>query len=120
MQDDRLWGFEQSLWLEGRDNYKEKVDSEVVMVLPQPPYVLTGEAALHAVMATPVWDRAELTERRVARPQEGLIVIAYRVRAEKDGHSGYEAWCSSVFRRLEHEHWTVVQHQQTPVGVVQA
>ena len=40
MQDDRLWGFEQSLWLEGRENYREKVDPEVVMVLPRPPYVL--------------------------------------------------------------------------------
>ena len=119
MQDDRLWGFEQSLWLEGRDNYREKVDPKVVMVLPQPPYVLTGKEAIGAVMATPVWDRAELTDRHVARPQEGLIVIAYRVRAEKDGHAGYAAWCTSVFRRLEHEHWTVVQHQQTPVADVQ-
>ena len=115
MQDDRLWGFEQSLWLEGRENYREKVDPEVVMVLPQPPFVLAGQRAIDAVMATPVWDRAELTERHVSRPQEGLIVIAYRVRAEKDGHAGYEAWCSSVFRRLEPEVWHVVQHQQTPI-----
>ena len=115
MQDDRLWGFEQSLWLEGRENYREKVDPEVVMVLPQPPYVLSGEEAIGAVMATPVWDRAELADRRVSRPQEGLIVVGYRVRAEKDGHARYEAWCSSVYRRLEHEAWRVVQHQQTPV-----
>ena len=115
MQDDRLWGFEQSLWLEGRENYREKVDPEVVMVLPQPPYALIGEDAIAAVIATPVWDRAELTDRRVSRPQEGLIVVAYRVRAEKDGGgAGYEAWCSSVYRRLEHEVWRVVQHQQTP------
>ena len=120
MQDDRLWGFEQSLWLEGRENYREKVDPEVVMVLPRPPGVLTGREAIEAVMATPVWDRAELTDRRVSRPQEGLIVIAYRVRAEKDGHAGYEAWCTSVLRRLEHEVWHVVQHQQSPVLGVEA
>ena len=115
MQDDRLWGFEQSLWIEGRDNYREKVDPEIVMVLPRPPYVLTGDQAIEAVMATPVWDRAELTERHVARPQEGLIVVGYRVDAEKEGHAGYAAWCSSVYRRLEHEVWQVVQHQQTPI-----
>ena len=120
MQDDRLWGFEQSLWLEGRENYREKVDAEVVLVLPQPPFVLAGQQAIDAVMGTPVWDRAELTERHVARPQEGLIVIAYRVRAEKDDHAGYEAWCSSVFRRLEHEVWHVVQHQQTPITLLQS
>lgn len=115
MQDDRLWGFEQSLWLQGRENYREKVDPEVVMILPRPPYVLAGEDAIAAVMATPVWDRAELTERHVGRPQEGMIVVAYRVRAEKDDQTSYEAWCSSVYRHLEHEVWRVVQHQQTAI-----
>ena len=71
-------------------------------------------------MATPTWDRAELSDRHASRPQEGLIVVAYRVRAEKDGHAGYEAWCSSVHRRLQHELWPVVQHQQTPVGALPA
>ena len=115
MDDDRLWGFEQSLWLEGEDNYREKVDPEVQMVLPVPPYVYSGEEAIAAVSATPVWDRAELTERRVSRPQEGLIAIAYHVRAEKGGHAGYQAHCTSVMRWLEHGVWKVVQHQQLPL-----
>lgn len=113
MDDNRLWGFEQSLWTEGPENYREKVDSEVVMILPRPPFAFHGETAINAVAATPVWDRAELTERTVSRPQEGLIVIGYRVRAERDGGSSYEAWCTSTIRRLEHEVWRVVQHQQT-------
>lgn len=115
MDDDRLWGFEQSLWIEGPENYREKVDPDVIMVLPQPPYVFIGEQAISAVENTPVWERAEFTERQVSRPQEGLIVVGYRVQAENDGHAGYEAHCTSVIRRLEHEVWRVVQHQQTPV-----
>lgn len=115
MDDDRLWGFEQSLWLEGEENYREKVDPEVQMVLPMPPYVHSGEEAITAVSSTPVWDRADLTERRVSRPQEGLIVIAYHVQAEKEGAAGYQAHCTSVIRRLEHEVWRVVQHQQLPL-----
>jgi hypothetical protein len=114
MDDDRIWSFEQSLWTEGPDNYREKCDDQILMVLPHPPYVFAGEQAIEAVANTPVWDRAELTERQVSRPQEGLIVIAYRVRAEKEGHQGYEAHCTSVLRWLEHEVWRVVQHQQTP------
>ena len=114
MDDERLWGFEQSLWIAGPDNYEEKVDDEVLMVLPHPPYVYAGREAKEAVKSTPVWDRAELDQRQVSRPQEGLIVIAYRVRAEKEGHQGYEAHCTSVIRRLEHEVWRVFQHQQTP------
>lgn len=114
MDDSRLWSFEQSLWTEGPDNYREKVDADVVMVLPRPPYVLHGDAAIDAVADTPVWERAELTERTVARPQEGLIVIGYHVAAER-GDERYEAHCTSVIRRLEHEVWRVVQHQQTPM-----
>lgn len=70
MDDERLWSFEESLWTQGPDNYREKVDAEVVMVLPRPPFVLTGDAAVAAVADTPVWDSAELTERQVSRPQE--------------------------------------------------
>ncbi|WP_076069651.1 DUF4440 domain-containing protein [Sphingomonas montana] len=114
MDDDRLWGFEQSLWTDGPENYREKVDAEVVMVLPQPPYVYSGEEAINAVAATPVWQSAELSERQVSRPQEGLIVIGYHVKAEHDGEA-YEAHCTSTIRRIEHEVWRVVQHQQTPV-----
>ncbi|WP_267386965.1 DUF4440 domain-containing protein [Sphingomonas sp. GC_Shp_3] len=114
MDDDRLWSFEQSLWTEGPDNYREKVDAEVVMVLPHPPFVYNGDAAIDAVAATPVWAQADLTERQVSRPQEGLIVIGYRVKASRDGEA-YEAHCTSTIRRIEHEVWRVVQHQQTPV-----
>lgn len=114
MDDERLWGFEQSLWIEGPDNYREKVDDEVLMVLPHPPFVYNGQQAIEAVSSTPRWERVEITERQVSRPQEGLIVIAYRARAEREGHQGYEAHCTSVIRRLEHEVWRVVQHQQTP------
>jgi hypothetical protein len=114
MDDDRLWSFEQSLWTEGPDNYRKKVDGEVVMVLPQPPFVYRGETAISAVADTPVWEQADLTERQVSRPQEGLIVIGYHVKASRDGEA-YEAHCTSTIRRLEHEVWRVVQHQQTPI-----
>lgn len=113
MEDSRLWTFEESLWTEGPDNYREKVDAEVVMVLPRPPFVLRGDAAIDAVAATPVWETAELSERQVSRPQEGLIVIGYKVHAQR-GDEGYEAHCTSTIRRIEHEVWRVVQHQQTP------
>lgn len=119
MEDTRIWDFEQSLWTEGRENYQAKVDEQVVMVLPQPPFVYTGQAAIDAVSSTPVWDSAELSERQVMRPQEGLIVIAYRARASK-GDETYEAHCTSTLRRIAHEEWTVVQHQQTPPLVTTA
>jgi hypothetical protein len=74
---------------------------------------MSGAQAIEAVASTPRWSSVELTERQVSRPQEGLIVVAYRARAEKDGE-GYEAHCTSTYRWLAHEVWKVVQHQQTP------
>jgi hypothetical protein len=50
----------------------------------------------------------------VTRPQEGLICVAYKVEASSGDGPGYTAYCTSVYRRLGHDDWKVVQHQQTP------
>ena len=114
MDDARIWTFEESLWTATPEHYRESIDNECLMVVPTPPCVMSGEEAVAAVSATPRWTDVSFTERRVARPQEGLIVIAYQVRASKDGEEAYEAHCTSTYRRRGHEDWTVVQHQQTP------
>ncbi|KQT87629.1 MULTISPECIES: hypothetical protein [unclassified Methylobacterium] len=119
MDDDRVWSFEKSLWTGGADHYRELVDDECLMALPQPPYVFTGRQAIEAVANTPRWADVEIDNGQIARPQEGLIVIAYTVKATKDGET-YEAHCTSTYRRLAHEEWRVVQHQQTPRLVASA
>ena len=113
MDDDRVWSFEKSLWTGGADHYRELVDDECLMVLPQPPFVLSGSQAIEAVADTPRWSDLELSEQRISRPQEGLIVIAYHAKVSRDDET-YEAHCTSTYRRLEHDKWRVVQHQQTP------
>ena len=114
MDDERIWAFEHSLWTATPEHYRESIDDECLMVLPEPPYVMSGQQAVDAVSDTPRWSKVELSERRVARPQEGLIVIAYSARAEREGNTPYEAHCTTTFRRLGPEEWRVVQHQQTP------
>ena len=114
MDDGRVWSFEESLWTGDAEHYRELIDEECLMVLPAPPYVMSGQQAVEAVSSTPRWSTVELSERQVSRPQEGLIVIAYKARAEREGVTPYEAHCTSTYRRLEHEVWRVVQHQQTP------
>jgi len=113
VDDDRVWSFEKSLWTGGADHYRELVDDECLMALPQPPYVLGGREAIEAVADTPRWSEIAIEDGRIARPQEGLIVIAYTAKASRDGET-YEARCTSTYRRLAHEEWRVVQHQQTP------
>jgi hypothetical protein len=113
MEDERVWAFEESLWTADALHYQESIDQEALMVLPAPPFVMSGPEAIEAVTHTPRWSEVDLTERRVSRPQEGLIVVAYHARAAKEGET-YQAWCTSTYRRLSHEEWRVVQHQQTP------
>lgn len=114
MDDARVWTFEQGLWTGDADHYRELVDKDCLMVLPAEPHILGGSAAIEAVAKTPRWTSVDITEGQISRPEEGLIVVAYKAHAEKDGEAGYEAWCTSTYRRLEHDVWRVVQHQQTP------
>ena len=114
MDDNRIWSFEESLWTADAQHYRESIDDECLMVLPTPPFVMSGSQAIEAVAHTPRWSTVELSERQVARPQEGMIVIAYKARAQRDGMTPYEAHCTSTYRRLAPEQWRVIQHQQTP------
>jgi hypothetical protein len=115
MNDTRVWEFEESLWISTPEHYRESIDDECLMVLPEPPFVMSGQQAIDAVSNTPRWSKVVFSKQQIKRPQEGLIVIAYHVEARRDEEKkAYEAHCTSTYRRLEHEVWRVVQHQQTP------
>lgn len=114
MDDARVWEFEESLWTADADHYREAIDDACVMVVPTHPYVVEGQEAIQAVIDTPRWSDVALSDRKVSRPQEGLIVVAYKVEASKGEAERYTAYCTSTYRRLAHDEWRVVQHQQTP------
>lgn len=120
MDDGRVWSFEESLWVGDAEHYRELIDDECLMVVPQPPFVLGGQQAVDAVADTPRWSKVTMTEQRVSRPQEGLIVLAYKAEASKEGGEAYHAHCTTTIRRIEHDVWRVIQHQQTPPLVAQA
>lgn len=120
MDDDRVWAFEESLWICDAEHYRELIDKECVMVLPTPPFVFTGEQAIAAVADTPRWSKVVLSDRQIMRPQEGLIAIAYKAEATREGTPDYIAFCTTTMRRLEHDVWRVVQHGQTLPPVVSA
>lgn len=113
MDDNRIWEFEQGLWTGDAAHYRELIDDACVMVLPRHPFVLSGEEAIAAVADTPRWTAVTFSEQQVARPQEGLITIAYKAEASREGATGYTAWCTTTMRWLAHDVWRVVQHQQT-------
>lgn len=113
MDDERIWAMEETLWRGGEDVYRSLIDEECVMALPAQPHVFDREAAIEAVADTPRWSDVEFSDRRVQRPEEGLIVIAYKAKATREGET-YEAYCTTTMRRRGHEDWLVVQHSQLP------
>ncbi len=113
MDDERIWSFEESLWIGDAENYRRLIDEECVMALPAQPYVFTADAAIRAVQETPRWMAVRFSEQKVQRPEEGLIVIAYKADASRAGEE-YVAYCTTTMRRRAHEDWLVVQHSQLP------
>jgi len=111
MDDDRIWRFEESLWRASTDRYHEQVDPECIMALSCTPHLFSGADAVAAVSGTPEWDAVTFSDKTVSRPEEGLIVIGYRISAEK-GDARFTAACTSVYRRKAHDDWSVVQHAQ--------
>lgn len=113
MDDDRIWAFEESLWTGDAEHYRASIDPACVMVVPAEPFVLSGDQAIAAVSDTPRWREVIFSRQRVARPQEGMIVIGYCAQATRGDGEEYRACCTSTYRRIAHEEWRVVQHQQT-------
>lgn len=115
MDDDRVWSFEESLWRASDERYHERVDPECIMALSHAPHLCRGEDAVNAVSGTPEWDQVSFHDQSISRPEEGMIVVGYKVRAEK-GETRFAAACTSVYRRRGHEDWSVVQHAQVALG----
>lgn len=111
MEDQRIWAMEEELWRGGDEVYERLVDEQVVMALPADPYIFTRDAAIAAVKNTPRWEEVRFSEQKVSRPEEGLIVIGYKVEATRGGER-YCCYASSTMMRRGHEDWTVVQHSQ--------
>lgn len=112
MNDDRIWNFEKSLWTASDEVYESRIADDCVMVVPTDEGLLKGKEAIESVTGTPRWDTVSFTDTLVARPQEGLIVVGYEVDAKRSDVQ-FKARCTSTYRRIAHENWEVVQHQQT-------
>ena len=120
MNDERIWNFEKELWTGPADAYDRKVSDDCIMALPTDPWLLDGPEARAAVKDTPRWETVDFTDTRVERPEEGLIVIAYRAQAkrtEEGREESYDALCTSTLRWIGEDNWEVIQHQQTPLDM---
>ena len=114
MEDQRAWTTEESLWTGDPSIYPDLIDPACLMVFPASPQIIGAEVALRTMSKGPRWSSVSFADGQVARPEEGLIVLAYSVQAGKEDGTNYMAHCTSTWRRRGHEDWKLVQHQQTP------
>ncbi|MCA1491710.1 DUF4440 domain-containing protein [Sinorhizobium alkalisoli] len=112
MDDDEAWELERRLWLEGAGAYQSLVADECLMAF-QPVGILAGSEIVRALDGASRWQDVTMTERRIARPTEAIIVLAYRAQGRRDVDSPYTAHCTSTYAQIGAE-WRLVQHQQTP------
>jgi hypothetical protein len=100
------------LWIGEGDVYRRCVSDDCLMVVPEQPFLLRGEDAIQSVEQTPRWSDVDLSDIRINRAQEGLIVLGYRADAHR-GDERYRAYCTSTYHRVGEHEWKVIQHQQT-------
>lgn len=115
MDDDDAWAMEERMWTGSAAALAGALDPACLMVFPAPAGILDATAAVAALDSAPRWRDVVLSERRIGRPADDLLVLAYRAVGARDGAAPYHARCSSTYRRAD-EGWRLVQHQQTPMS----
>lgn len=112
MEDERVWAHEERLWTGAADGFARGLDESCLVVVPSAPFVMEGAEAVDAIAQLPRWEEVNFAHGRIVRPEEGLIVTAYKATARRENEDNYTAWCTSTYRRAAHDDWRLVQHQQ--------
>lgn len=113
MDEQQVWTLEERLWLEGEPAYGELVSGECLMAFPAPVGILKGVEITESLRGAPRWSSVRMNQRAVARPDNGVMVLAYLALAEREGAGPYVAYCTSTWRARE-DRWRLIQHQQSP------
>jgi hypothetical protein len=115
MTDEEAWRMEERFWTGGEDHYRGALDPACVMAFSAPAGIIAGIGIVQGLAGAPRWTSVAMTETHVGRPSDGLLVLAYKARARRDGGAApYDAYCTSTYHRRADDRWRLVQHQQTP------
>lgn len=115
MTDPAIWKLEEDLWTGGTARFREALDDACLMAFPAPVGILAGrQPILDSLEGAPRWASVTMTERKIAQPADGIIVLAYRAEGHRESDAVYRVYCSSTYHR-DADRWRLVQHQQTPI-----
>jgi hypothetical protein len=109
-----LWDLEARFWTSGADTARATTSPDAVMILPYPPGILRGDRLWPRLPDATGWRTVHMTDRTVTS-HGTLVILAYRVSAEKAGTAIHEALCASTYLRSG-DGWTRLSHQQTPIA----
>jgi hypothetical protein len=108
-----LWDLEERFWTGELDSARATTAKDAVMIFPYPAGLLQGDRIWNRLKQGTRWRSVGMTDRRLMR-RGALVVLAYRVSAEKADAPIYEALCASTYLHDE-DRWLRISHQQTPV-----
>jgi hypothetical protein len=92
--------------------YDEVLAKDVLMLFPGG-MVIDDRAQVVDSMRGANWRSFDITENHVLDLTPDSAVLAYRVKAQRDGSDDYEALLNSTYVR-EGDDWKLALHQQTP------
>lgn len=114
MTEKAVWDLERGFWLDGEAHFRKVMAERCVMVFAEPVGIIEGEAIVESLSQMPRWATVEMSQRTFSTIGGGVVVLAYRAEAARDGADTYRALCSSTYAKQDGE-WRLVQHQHTPV-----
>ena len=106
-----LWDMEELFWTGGADNARATTATNAVMIFPYPPGILQGDRIWTHLSQRTGWRSVVMTERRETRSRD-IVVLTYRVSAEKPDVPIYKALCASTYLN-DDQRWVRLSHQQT-------
>lgn len=106
-----LWEMEEHFWTNGAESARTTTASNAVMVFPYPPGILQGDQIWPHLKQRTGWRSVLMAERRVTRCRD-IVILSYRVSAEKAEVPIYKALCASTYLD-DDDTWLRISHQQT-------
>lgn len=112
---DTLWQMEDGFWTGGMEAARATTSTNAVMIFAYPPGIFQGDHIWNHMARRSGWRSVVMAERRVTLC-DNLVILSYRVTAEKEDVALYKALCASTYLRDrlgDEDVWLRISHQQT-------
>ncbi len=110
--DDELLALERKFWIEGADFYRENLDEQRLVVIPELAGLKTREEVAASVAQMPRWLDVAPDAKAAHRPDRGTAILTYQANARRNHGTRYRALVNSLYVERVGG-WKMAFHQQT-------